>query len=309
MKRHLYLGIDVGATFMKMALVDEKTLMIARLKVPSRGFSNKVFFKLCLKKSFHDMLSRYGLAAGDVKGVGIGLPGPVNSDKGIVLSLTNIRAWKNFELASYLKGVFPAPVFIENDANCMALAEARLGAARGASFALCVTLGTGVGGGLILNREIYRGPYFLGGEVGHIPVAIFGPQCPCGGAACLERYVGNRAILRMVRERFKRGLSLEEASALAKKGNRCAIRIWSEVGHYIGVALSGVVNVFNPQVVVIGGGVSLAGDILLKSIRRSIKKHAMDFLKDKVKVKKALLGNDAGVLGAALLAKEKIAHE
>ena len=306
MKRHFYLGVDVGGTYTKMALVDEKSCLKARHQISSRGFSDKALFKKSIRDGFHNILSEQGLSPARVKGIGIGLPGPVDSDRGIVLSLTNIKAWKNFPLVASLKDFFSTPVFIENDANCMALAESRLGAARGVSFALCVTLGTGVGGGLILNREIYHGPYFLGGEVGHIPVALHGPRCACGGQACLERYVGNRSLMHKIKSEFKKRLSLEEVSDLAKKGNHQAIKIWDEAGHYVGLALSGVVNVFNPEVIVIGGGVSLAGDILLRAIERSIKRHAMTLLKNEVKVRKALLGNDAGVLGAALLAKEKI---
>lgn len=186
----------------------------------------------------------------------------------------------------------------------MALAESRMGAAKGASYVLCVTLGTGVGGGLILNREIYRSPYFLGGEIGHVPIALDGPRCECGGFACLEKYVGNQAIKRWVRREFKRDIPLEEVSRLARKGDFKAKKVWEGVGEYIGLVISGAVNIFNPEVVVVGGGVSLAGDVLLRSIKRSVKKHAMRLLKNHIKVKRAALGNDAGVLGAALLAKE-----
>lgn len=306
MKKAFYFGVDIGATFTKMALVDEKCRIVAREKVSSRGFSNKAFFVKTIKKSFNNILSKEGLRAPQVKAMGIGLPGPVDFKKGIVLSLTNIRGWHNFHLAAYLKKFFSVPVFIENDANCMALAESRIGAAKGASYVLCVTLGTGVGGGLILNREIYRSPYFLGGEIGHVPIAIDGPKCECGGFACLERYAGNQAIKRLIRKEFKKDISLEEASSLARKGDLKAKKIWEDVGQYVGLVVSGVVNIFNPEVIVIGGGVSLAGEVLLGSIKRSVKKHAMMLLKKYIKVKKAALGNDAGVLGAALLAKEGI---
>lgn len=304
MKKTFYFGVDIGATFTKMALVDEECRIVAREKVFSRGFSDKTYFIKTIKKSFNNILSKEGVRVPQIKAIGIGLPGPVDFKKGIVLSLINIKGWHNFHLAAYLKKFFSVPVFIENDANCMALAESRIGAAKGASYVLCVTLGTGVGGGLILNREIYRSPYFLGGEVGHVPIALDGPRCECGGFACLERYVGNQAIKRRVRKEFKKDIPLEEVSRLARKGDFKAKKIWEDVGQYVGLVISGVVNIFNPEVVVVGGGVSLAGEVLLDSIRRSVKKHAMMLLKKHIKVKKAALGNDAGVLGAALLAKE-----
>lgn len=304
-----YLGVDVGGTYTKLALVNDACRILARQQIGSQGFSDKAFFVHELRAALSSMVSAHGGHLSQIKGAGFGLPGPVDAERGVVLSLTNIAKWNNFALVPYLKRFFSFPVFIENDANCMALAESRLGAARGASYALCLTLGTGVGGGLILEKKIYRGPFFLGGEIGHAPVALSGERCPCGGTACLERYVGNRAIMARIKKEFARPVSLEELSSLARRGNHKAIKIWEDTGRYIGFALSGVVNVINPEVIVVGGGVSLAGDVLMRSIKRSIRKHAMKHLKGKVKVKRALLGNDAGVLGAALLAKEKIANK
>jgi glucokinase len=306
MGNKFYLGVDVGGTYTKLALVNDSCRIVARHVILSRGFSDKAFFVHELRAALSFLVSECGDHLSQIKGAGIGLPGPVDPEGGVVLSLTNIAKWDNFPFVTYLKRFFSFPIFIENDANCMALAESRLGAARGASYALCLTLGTGVGGGLILEKKIYRGPFFLGGEIGHVPVALSGERCPCGGAACLERYVGNRAIMARIKKEFAKNVSLEEVSSLARKGDHKAIKIWDDMGRYIGFALSGVVNVLNPEVIVVGGGVSLAGDILIRSIKRSVRKHAMGHLKGKIKVKKALLGKDAGVLGAALLAKEKL---
>jgi glucokinase len=305
MSEKFYFGVDVGATFTKTALVSEKGCLVVKEKFLSRGFSDKGRFSKKLKENLFEILARCGLKPSAIKAVGVGLPGPVDPAKGVVLSLTNIKGWDNFVLVPYLRKILHYPVFIENDANCMAFAESRRGAAKGASHALCLTLGTGVGGGLIIERRIYSGPYFLGAEVGHIPVARV-PACSCGGSGCLERYVGNQALLAKAKKIFKRGISLEDISALAKKGDRRAKKFWREAGELIGFALSGVVNVFNPQVIVIGGGVSGAGESLLGAIRKSVGEHAMKQIKEKVRIKRALLGNDAGVLGAALLAKERL---
>ena len=306
MKRRFYFGIDVGGTFTKTALADEKCRLIAQDKISSRHFCDKRHFKNSLKKNFFDLLASKNISSTEVKAIGIGLPGPIDTKRGVVLNFPNIKSWNNFSLRSYLKKDFNIPIFVENDANCMALAEVRRGAAQGATHALCVTLGTGVGGGLILNGEIYQSPYFLASEVGHIPLVPFGPVCSCGGRGCLERYVGNRAILAKAKKIFKRNISLEELSRLARAGHPRAKRIWEEAGHRIGFALSSVVNVFNPQVIVIGGGVSQAGEVLLKAIRYSLKQHVWRQLKNKIKITRAFLGSDAGVLGAVLLAKEKI---
>ncbi|MFH1691939.1 MAG: ROK family protein [Candidatus Omnitrophota bacterium] len=306
MKEKVYLGIDVGATFTKIALVDEECRLIAKTKISSAGFAVKTVFVQRVKEALESILKGRHLSLSNVLGMGIGLPGQVDFDKGIIINLTNIRGWGHFHLVDYLKDFFHMPIFIENDANCMALAEARMGAAKGASFALCLTLGTGVGGGLIVHNEIYRSPYFFGGEIGHMPVALKGKTCVCGGAGCLEQYVGNRAIALKAQKVFRRKISLEDLSAMAKKGHQKAKAIWEDVGCLLGMAIAGMVNVFNPQIIVIGGGVASAGDVLFSPIEKTVKKHAMRLLKTKIKIKAAKLGNDAGVLGAALLAKEKV---
>ncbi len=305
-KRVFYLGIDVGGTFTKVALIDRSGRIIAKEKVSSQGFSCKEAFLGSVRKCFADMLLKARVPAPSVRAIGIGLPGPVDPERGLVLSLTNIPGWKNFGLVDFLRRAFSIPVFIENDANAMALAEARKGAARGFSHALCLTLGTGVGGALIMDGRIYRGPMFMGGEVGHIPVVPDGPPCDCGGRGCLEQYAGNRAILAQASRLFGRPVALEDLSKMARKGHGRARKIWQDVGQRIGFAAAGVVNVFNPQVIVIGGGVSSAGSILIGAIRCALRRHAMRQLKGKVRIKRAQLGHDAGVLGAALLAKEKI---
>lgn len=299
-------GIDVGGTFTKMGLLDQKGRLAAKSAIPSRGFSDKKFFATRIQDELLRLARSRGISWSQVEGIGIGLPGPVDTRRGVVLSLTNIRKWEKFPLRSYLSRVWHKPVFLENDANCMALAEARLGAARGAAVALCVTLGTGVGGGLILDGKIYQSPFFLGGEVGHMPVAPDGPACPCGGVGCLERFVGNDAILRRARRLLGSSVTLEKASLLARQKNPRAARLWQGVGQTIGIALAGIVNVINPQVIVVGGGVSNAGRVLLDSIASAIRRHAMKQIKSRVRLKKALLGHDAGLIGAALLVNAQV---
>lgn len=304
MRKRYYVGVDVGATFTKMALVDETGRIVSRTKNASKNFTDKIVFAKSLRKGIRDLLHGCGLSFRHIGAVGIGLPGPIDAPHGTIINLTNIRGWSHFPLVRFLKKFIPVPVFIENDANCMALAESRVGAARGARYAVCLTLGTGVGAGLILDRRVYRGFYYFGGEAGHVPLSLDGPRCVCGGRGCLEKYVGNRSIARRARTIFKRGVSLEELSDLAAKGDPRAKKIWREVGGYLGLALAGLMNVFNPQVIVIGGGVAAAGPVLFEAIKRTIERHAMKMLKPKVNVRPAQLGNEAGMLGAALLAKE-----
>ncbi len=307
MKKEYYIGVDVGGTFTKAALVDHKGRVLSKAQVSSRGFSNRRYFADTLRNISLRLAVLARVSFGEISAMGIGLPGPVDTDRGIILSLTNIKGWNHFHLAGFLKKYLPFSVYVDNDANCMALAESRIGAARGARFALCLTLGTGVGGALILDNDIYRGPFFLGGEVGHMPLSASGPVCTCGGIGCLERYVGNQAIAVHARRVFGKAVSLEEVSRLARRGHAKAKRVWQGVAASLALSIAGIVNVLGPQVIVIGGGVAQAGAVLLDPLRTRVRQHAMRHLKNKIKIVRAVLGNDAGFLGAALLAKEKLA--
>ena len=306
MKKECYIGVDVGGTFTKAALLDHKGMVLSKAQVSSRGFSNKRYFADTLRNMSLRLAALARIPFGEISAMGIGLPGPIDSERGVILSLTNIRGWNHFHLAGFLEKYLPFPVYVDNDANCMALAESRLGAAKGARFALCLTLGTGVGGALILDNDIYRGPFFLGGEVGHMPLYASGPACECGGIGCLERYVGNQAIARRARQIFGKAIALEEVSRLARRGHAKAKKVWQEVAVCLALSIAGIVNVLGPQVIVIGGGVAQAGNALLVPLRTRVRRHAMRHLKNKIRIVRAALGNDAGFLGAALLAKEKL---
>jgi glucokinase len=307
MKKEYYIGVDVGGTFTKVALVDHKGRVLSKAQVSSSGFSHRRYFADTLRNISLRLAALGRVSFGEISAMGIGLPGPVDTDRGIILSLTNIKGWNHFHLAGFLEKHLPFPVYVDNDANCMALAESRLGAARGARFALCLTLGTGVGGALILDNNIYRGPFFLGGEVGHMPLSASGPVCTCGGIGCLERYVGNQAIAAQARRVFGKAVALEEVSRLARRGHAKAKKVWRDTAASLALSIAGIVNVLGPQVIVIGGGVAQAGAVLLDPLRIRVRQHAMRHLKNKIKIVRAALGNDAGFLGAALLAKEKIA--
>jgi glucokinase len=234
-------------------------------------------------------------------GIGVGLPGAVDVEKGVVHYLTNIPGWRNVLLRSLLHRHFRLPVFLDNDANVMALAESSCGAARGYSHAVCLTLGTGVGAGLILNKRLFRGARFAAGEVGHIPIERTGMRCNCGGHGCLETFVGNAFILHEARRIFGAGITLERLSTMASGGNGPAQRLWKSVGASVGMALVGVVNLLNPEVIVIGGGVANAGGVLFSAIRTTIRTRAMNIPAQTVVIKRALLGADAGLIGAGLL--------
>lgn len=307
MKKFL-IGIDAGATNIKLGLIDPTNYKVIFRTLLSTGHYKLKKEKLieAFIRAVDLTLRKNNLSKKDILAVGLGLPGPIDSQRGIVYFLPNIPGWKNVPIKKILQSKLKIPVFVDNDVNLITLAEWRLGVARGVRNLLCITLGTGVGGGLILGNKLYRGAHFLAGEIGHSPINESGPICNCGGQAHLERYVGNKYILSDARSIFKnKDLTLEKLSLLAKKGNRAAINIWQDVGRRVGIALCAAVNLLNLEMIVIGGGISSAGKPLFISIRKTILKSAMPTLAKQVKIAKSSLSADAGILGAAILAKEK----
>lgn len=301
------IGVDVGGTNIKLGLVSPSKRVIDRT-----GFVTKSFIpdrrKLVNAIVGHivEIIAKNGLAKKDIQGVGIGLPGLVDTPNGIVRFLPNIPGWRNVPLKKNLESKLHLPVSLENDVNLIALGEWKYGAGRGVSNMVCMTLGTGVGSGLILDGRLYRGPGFAAGELGHMPLNEEGDPCGCGGYGCLETYVGNRRLVaRAASVMNLKNITLEQMYALAKKGNSKALKFWDEAAHHIGNGLIGVINLLNPQRVIIGGGVSSNHEFLFKTIAAVIRKRAMPTQAAMAKIVRAQLGNDAGILGAQVLVNER----
>ncbi len=297
-------GIDLGGTNLKISLVDNRYKIKDKKILNTQNFVRKEELICAVVNSVNSLIQLNKLRKSDISGVGLGLPGPIDNKKGIVHFFPNIAGWKNVKLVKILAAKLKLPVFIDNDANMMTLAEYRLGAARGARNAVCLTLGTGVGGGIIIEGRIFRGSINAGGEIGHMPVNEKGPKCNCGGQACLETYIGNKVILEKARKIFGKNITLEETSRLAAKGERRAKKLWQGVGKCLGITLSAIVNLINPDRIIIGGGVAKAGSVLFDSVKNTIKERAMPVQAAHVKIFKAILGNDAGMIGAAIMASE-----
>ena len=305
MKNKYIIGIDLGGTNLKIALLDHTCRIIHKHTQPTQQYSKKDSLIDAIVDSVEFILKKYNLKRSDVAGAGLGLPGPIDYDRGIVHFFPNIPGWKEVKLTAFLERRLHMPVYIDNDANVMTLAEFTLGAAKGSCNAVCLTLGTGVGGGLILNGRLFRGSTYAAGEIGHMPVNEEGPDCNCGGIACLESYIGNRRISQEVRSIFGKDIPLEDVSAMAYRGNKKAIALWDKVGGHLGVALVSVVNLLNPDCIVIGGGVANAGSVLFDTVTATILARAMLVQAQAVKVVKAKLGNDAGMIGAGILVNER----
>ena len=299
------IGVDLGATNIKLGLLKKERIILKEI-LPTRDFPSKENLLSGLCQAMLGLLDKRKISKKNVSGVGIGAPGPVDSKNGIVHYFPNLKGWRNVPLKKIIQERLGLPVFIDNDANLMCLAEARSGAAKGKRNVVCLTLGTGVGAGIILEGQLYRGASLVAGEIGHIPLNESGPRCNCGGIACLERYIGNRYILEKARSAFGGEISLERLSLFARQGNVKAQGIWQEAARHLGICLSGIVNFLNPQAIVIGGGVSGAGRFILDTVRKVIKTRSMPVQAKTVKILKAKLGSDAGIIGAAFLVKEAL---
>ena len=292
------IGIDLGATFVKIGLVDNRGKVYFRRKIKTPLGADKTLLIDSIVNNVKDIIKESGKA---VSGIGIGVPGPVDSKKGIVHYFPNIKGWKEVPLKAMLEKKLGLTVMLDNDVNAMSLGEFVFGAGKGSRNIVCLTLGTGVGGGIIIDSKLYRGGSMTAGEIGHMPINETGPICNCGGIACLERYIGNRYILERAEKIFGNSVTLERVSELAGLGDKKALAIWTDVAEKLSVALSQVVNLLNPDKIVIGGGVSKAGPFILNPLKKEIRKRAMKDQAAHVKIVPAKLGADAGIIGASLL--------
>ncbi len=303
---HFTIGVDVGGTNVKLGLVDSKGGIRARAGLKTKGYIRRKDQLIDgIVGSVEQILHKNKINKKHISGVGLGVPGLVNFQKGTVASLTNIPGWRNVPLRDILQKKLGVPVLVDNDVNVICLGEWRYGAGKGYKNMICITLGTGVGGGLILNNALYRGEGFAAGEIGHIPINEQGPRCKCGGMGCFEHYVGNQTLLARAAKIFKnKDIQLPDVFHLASQGNALAIQFWQEAGTHIGNALVGLINLLNPRLIVIGGGVSNNLKFMNSAIRRVIKDHAMKVPRDMVKITRAKLGDDAGIIGAHVLVND-----
>ena len=311
------IGVDIGGTNVKLGLVRGRQVL-ARRSFPAASISSGP--RALEEGIVAAVRSMQGSFRGKMESVGVGVPGLVLYPQGIVQTCANVKGWKNVPLQSRLRRRLGVPVRVDNDVHAMTLAEWRYGAGRGALNLVCVTLGTGVGGGFILNGKLYRSRWGPSAEIGHVAVGEKGPPCSCGGRACLERYVGNRDVIRILRRKLESGrksrilrlvdgrldqITPETVDRACELGDRLAIETWAEAGQKIGLVLSKVVMLLSPDRIVIGGGLSRAGRWLFDPIRKTLRERALFTLK-KIPVVPAQLGLSAGVIGAALLGQEAL---
>jgi len=313
----LAIGIDLGGTMIKFAVVNFNGAVVAESSVETRAEQGPPQVMAQMKKGVRELLAQYPDYRSSLVGIGVGAAGMVDQSKGIVRFAPNFRGWKNVEVGPQLEAEFGLPVRADNDANVAALAEGRFGAGVGYSDFLLITLGTGVGGGLLLNGEIYVGSGGAAGEIGHLTVDIHGPRCNCGNYGCLERFVGANGITERARQKLTAStrdsllrqktdsLTPKDIGLAAADGDELAKEVLRETGEILGTALASVLNLLNLPLIIIGGGIARAGDPLLQPTIETIHARALPIAHQGVRVVTARLGNAAGVIGAACLVMEK----
>ncbi|MFC2149481.1 ROK family protein [Candidatus Auribacterota bacterium] len=310
------IGIDLGGTNLKIALVSQKGKIIGQNKFSTVRYRGQDQMIKKIVNVADDLIKKADIDKGHVAGIGVGVPGIVDSKHGIIYNLTNISGWKNVHLKEKLEKWLKLPAYVDNDVNMMALGELYFGAAQGGNNVVCITLGTGVGGGIIVDGKLYRGSSLSAGEVGHITIDEKGPECNCGNNGCLEVYVGNSRIVATAVAGLEAGcesiinklvdndltkVTCKIIDEAALKGDEFSIGIWETVGVHLGIVLAGMINFFNPDMIVIGGGVAKAGDLIFNSMKATITKRAIKVSSDKVKIRMAQLGYESGMIGAAVL--------
>lgn len=309
------IGIDVGGTNVKIALVDSDGKIGYSNTIPTRAEMGYEYTINNMKQAIRDLMTETKLSAKDIEGIGFGLPGQVDFKSGIVRLITNIPGWVEIPLAKMIEDEFHIPTRIDNDVRCAALGELNFGAGKGCENLICITVGTGIGSGLIINGKLVRGASNAAGEIGHIKLQMHdGPICGCGDTGCLEAFASGPSIVAMAEEYILGGKSTKYremanggaitpfiVAEAAKAGDPVARRIFTRMGEYIGIGMASVVNLLNPERIIVGGGVADAGDILLTPLKETIKKRAMKIAGETVEVVPAQLGNTAGVIGASLL--------
>jgi len=314
----LVCAVDLGGTNLRAATIDIEGEIHGRARSPTPRTNDASEIVSTIASVVSDCLNQAAVRNSRIDTVSVVVPGSVHADTGLVVNAPNVPAIVDFGLLEALSDKLQRSVLIENDANAAAVGEMWRGAARGCQTIVCFTLGTGVGSGVILNGELWRGIDGTGGEIGHTSVDPFGGvRCKCGSFGCLEVYASATAIVRIARELRSEypqstlhtfaaeDLTAKEIAAAAGRHDDCALAVFEKMATHLGVGIANVVNALNPEAIVIGGGVSAAFDLFAARAREEMIKRAFPVPAERCQIVKAECGDDAGLLGAAWLAFER----
>jgi glucokinase-like ROK family protein len=307
-------AIDMGASHMSIAVADFTARIHKESEYP---FDIKNGPMVCIEQAdinLQKMLSELGLSISELSAIGVGVPGPVVREAGMVVAPPIMPGWDRFPIRETLEKLWGCPITLNNDAELGALGEWAYGAGRGEKNIAYIKVGSGVGAGLILNQQIYGGTTGAAGEIGHLTIDEDGPLCNCGNHGCLEAYAGGQAIAQQGRSLAKSGkrtllsdipiekITAYEVAEAASRGDLGAQEILRKAGTSIGTAIAGLINLFNPSVVIVGGGVAQVGDILTTPIRQAVRERAMRASEQSVRITTGTLGRRSLLIGATVQA-------
>lgn len=309
------IGVDFGGTSVKMALVDERGSILGRRKFDTKEAPGLDGWLQRVGREVNDLVAKEG-GGRPVTGVGVGVPGFVDFERGFIHDLTNVPGWTGVPLGSLIEERLGLRARVDNDVNAMALGECTFGAGRTYQHAVFVTLGTGVGGGLLINNKLYRGAHSMAGEIGHVSIDLNGIQAPTGFGG-VEQYVGNRRIVERMDKAIDSGrptilldlvkgdrsqLSPKVLKEGADKGDAVALELLDFVTDCLATAFASITYVLQPQAFIVGGGVAQEANLLFQLLRKNLERRLSPHFARQIEIKPAELGGDAGVIGCATLA-------
>lgn len=310
--------VDIGGTKILVGLIDQSGELLASLRMSTHAEQGAEDVIARTVTALHELLREMDTPEVALEAVGCSIPGPLDSNSGVVYFSPNL-GWRDVPFVEMMQRLLNVPIVIDDDAHCAALGEARMGAARGMDIAIYVTISTGVGAGIIIGGNIYRGAHGLAGEIGHITIEAAGPQCSCGNFGCFEALASGTAIAVFAKQAVMHGddtvlskyndelskLSAEHVVNAAEAGDAVALRIIETAGTYAGIGLAAVASAFDPQVIIVGGGVMSSGGIMLQRARKVFLERTISPVGTLVPIVPAALGEKSSLWGAAALVSSK----
>lgn len=309
-----YIGIDIGGMSIKIGVVDKNGLIIKQSRVKTASTAEKCVDDMC--DLIQSLIADCGLTVDEIVGIGVGCPGAVTSETGVVDFLPNL-GWDKVPLAQMLKKRFDLPVKISNDANVAALAEAVYGAAKDYKTSVMFTLGTGVGGGIIIDNKLFEGGFSRGAELGHVTLFLDGEPCSCGRRGCIEAYASATALIKQTKAAMEKdknsamwafvngdinNVDGRTAFECSKQGDKTAEKVVDTYVYYLAESMLNMFNIFRPEAFILGGGISAQGDYLVNKLKAYCEKFDYGYKRaPRTEIVTAKLGNDAGIIGAAAL--------
>lgn len=313
-------AVDMGAAHLGIALGDYSAHILEESEQPFRIDDGPKQCLLQVDTALKALLSKHGLDYRDLSAVGVSVPGPVVTEMGMVMAPPIMPGWDGFPIRDTLEKLWCVPVTLNNDADLGALGEWVFGAGRGEKNLVFIKVGTGIGAGIIVNQQIFVGTTGSAGEIGHLTIDENGPQCTCGNYGCLEAFASGRAIERQAQQLSQSGkrtlladpnlksITVRDVADAARRGDLAAQEILDRAGAFIGIAISGLINLLNPSVVIIGGGVAEVGDLLTEPIRKVVRERTLRVSEHAVRITTAMLGRRSTLIGTMVQATSTAIH-